>query len=174
MRTPASPQASQARTLAAGGGAEHAGDFDHSLPNRLGPRPEGSENQDMAVVDAEDVTPGSARVYQRRRHARVTVNGSVRLVADTSSGIVTLKGTIIDLSVSGCAIRIYGRLEPNKEARLELQVGGDRVWVPGQVVWTRTRDRAWTVGIRFERLVPEKQSLITRLVAERSRHANAG
>jgi c-di-GMP-binding flagellar brake protein YcgR len=126
----------------------------------------------MAVVDAEDVTPGSGRVYQRRRHARVTVKGSVRLVADTSAGVVTLNGTIIDLSVSGCAIRVYGRLEPQREARLELQVGGDRVWVPGQIVWTRTRDRSWVVGVKFERLVPDKQSLITRLVAERSRNGN--
>jgi c-di-GMP-binding flagellar brake protein YcgR len=125
----------------------------------------------MALVNAEDVTPGSDRVYQRRRHARVTVNGSVRLVADTSAGVVTLKGSIIDLSVSGCAIRVYGRLEPRKEARLELQVGGERVWVPGQIVWSRTRERSWVVGVQFERLVPEKQSLITRLVAERSRQA---
>ena len=49
----------------------------------------------------------------------------------------------------------------------------DRVWVPGQIVWTRTRDRAWVVGVQFERLVPEKQALLIRLVAERNRHAAA-
>jgi hypothetical protein len=45
------------------------------------------------------------------------------------------------------------------------------VWVPGQIRWTRTREQGWLVGIEFDRLVPAKQSLITRLVAERRRYA---
>ena len=106
---------------------------------------------------------------QRRRHPRVTVNGKVRMVADTPQGLVTLAGNVIDLSVSGCAIRVYTNLEPEREARLELELGGERVWVPGQIVWTRTRERAWIVGIEFERLVPDKQRLLVRLVAERQR-----
>ena len=111
-------------------------------------------------------------MQQRRKHPRVSVNGRVRIVADTPDGIVTLTGKMVDLSVSGCAIRIYGNLEPRSEARLELEVDGERVWVPGEIVWTRTRDRAWIVGVKFERLVPEKQSVIMRLVGERRRHAS--
>jgi hypothetical protein len=107
------------------------------------------------------------RMFQRRGHPRVNVKGRVRLVADTADGVVTLTGRIIDLSVSGCAIRVYAPLTPNREARLELEVGRERVWVPGQIVWIRIRERAWVVGVKFERLVPEKQSLIMRLVAER-------
>jgi len=43
--------------------------------------------------------------------------------------------------------------------------------VPGHIVWTRTRtrERAWIAGVRFDRLVPEKQSLLIRLVADRQR-----
>jgi c-di-GMP-binding flagellar brake protein YcgR len=108
---------------------------------------------------------------QKRRHPRVAVNGKVRLVADTPDGLVTLSGQLVDLSVSGCAIRVYAPLEPRGEARLELAVDGRQVWVPGHVVWTRTRirERAWIAGVRFDRLVPEKQSLLIRLVADRQR-----
>jgi len=93
------------------------------------------------------------------------------MVADTSDGLVTLSGNVIDLSISGCAIRVYTRLEPEHEARLELALDGERVWVPGHIMWTRSHERAWTVGIRFDQLVPAKQSLITRLVAERRRNS---
>jgi len=113
----------------------------------------------------------SQLLQQRRRHTRVAVNGRVRIVADTPEGVVTLTGKMVDLSVSGCAIRVYGNLEPQREARLELEVDGQRIWVPGQIVWTRTRDRAWTVGVKFDRLQPDKQSVIIRLVGERRRHA---
>ena len=114
------------------------------------------------------VKPGNS-LLQRRRHPRVSVNGKVRLVADTPEGLVTLAGNVIDLSVSGCAIRVHAPLDTGREARLELELDGERVWVPGQIVWTRTRERAWIVGVEFERLVPDKQRLLVRLVAERRR-----
>lgn len=106
---------------------------------------------------------------QRRRHARVTVKGTTRLIADTPDGMVTLSGSVIDLSISGCAIKVHARLEPDYEARLELSLDGERVWVPGHIVWTRTREHGWMVGLRFDRLVPAKADLIRRLVAERQR-----
>jgi hypothetical protein len=123
----------------------------------------------VAALASEGISSiGSDRATrQQRRHPRVPVAGKVRIVADTPEGVVTLTGNVIDLSVSGCAIRVYGRLEPDCEARLELEVDGERVWVPAHIVWTRSRERAWVVGMRFERLVPQKQSHILRLVAER-------
>ena len=110
-------------------------------------------------------------LQQRRRHPRVQVNGKVRLVADTAEGLVTLSGHVVDLSISGCAIRVHAPLESDRESRLELTLGGESVWVPGHVVWTRRADRAWMVGVRFDRLVPDKQSMIMRVVAERRRNA---
>jgi len=115
--------------------------------------------------------PAPGRLFQRRRHPRVPVKGSVRLVADTSQGVVTLTGTIVDLSISGCAIRMHAPLEPKREGRLELTLDNERIWVPVHIVWTKTRERAWLVGVRFDRLVPEKQSIVTRLVAARRRHS---
>jgi hypothetical protein len=128
----------------------------------LSPAARPSENPKMGALatDGHDLS-----AEQRRRHPRVTVNGKVRLVADTPDGLVTLTGSLIDLSVSGCAIRVHARLEPRGEARLELAVDGRQVWLPGHIVWTRTRERAWIAGVRFDRLVPEKQSLLMQLVA---------
>jgi hypothetical protein len=108
---------------------------------------------------------------QRRRHPRVAVAGKVRLVADTSEGLVTMSGQVTDLSLGGCAIHVYTRLEAGHEARLELALDGERVWVPGHIAWTRTGGQGWVVGIKFDKLVPQKQSLIMRLVAERRRYA---
>jgi hypothetical protein len=122
----------------------------------------------MAEQLATWVGTGSRSLQQRRRHPRVCVAGKVRLVADTPEGLVTLTGNVIDLSVSGCAIRVHARLEPHGEARLELDVHGRRVWLPGHIVWTRTRERAWIAGVRFDRLVPDKQALLMKLVAERT------
>ena len=113
-------------------------------------------------------TSAVGRLYQQRRmHARVTVKGSTRLVADTSGGMVTLRGSVVDLSVSGCAIKVHAPLEPGYEARLELSLDGARLWVPGHIVWTRMREKGWMVGVRFDHLVPDKEALIRRLVAER-------
>jgi hypothetical protein len=108
---------------------------------------------------------------QRRQHARVPVKGTTRLIADTPDGMVTLSGSVIDLSVSGCAIKVHVRLDPGYEARLEFSLDGERVWVPGHIVWTRTREQGWMVGLRFDRLVPAKANLIHRLVVERQRRA---
>lgn len=88
-------------------------------------------------------------------------------MADSADGLMTVAGNVIDLSVSGCAIRVYTKLEPKREARLELELDGKRVWVPGQIVWTRMRENAWMVGVRFDNLVPAKQSHIMKLVAQR-------
>jgi c-di-GMP-binding flagellar brake protein YcgR len=109
---------------------------------------------------------------QQRRHPRVSVNGKLRMVADTPDGLVTLTGTLVDLSVGGCAVRVFTSLDTQREARLELELNRERIWVPGQIVWTRMSERSWVVGVEFDRLVPAKQRLLIRLVAERRRAAS--
>ncbi len=111
---------------------------------------------------------GTRRVFlQRRRHARVSVAGKVRLLADTEKGLITLGGTVVDLSVSGCAIRVHTVLDVGREARLELEVDGKAVWLPGRIMWKRAVDKAWMVGVQFEALVPEKQAHVMKVVARR-------
>jgi c-di-GMP-binding flagellar brake protein YcgR len=117
------------------------------------------------------VTTVGRGVRQRRRHPRVAVAGKIRMVADTSQGLVTLSGTVTDLSISGCALIVYTRLEPHHEARIELALDGERLWVPGEIRWTRKREQGWLVGVEFDGLIPAKQSLITRLVAGRRRYS---
>jgi c-di-GMP-binding flagellar brake protein YcgR len=141
-----------------------------STLNRVARGPDDGDMAEQAIVANSGVTATGRAVSQRRRHPRVNVKGGVRLVADTSHGIVTVSGRVVDLSVSGCAMRVFTRLEPEREARLELTVDGERVWVPGHIVWIRVREGAWMVGVKFDQLVPKKQSLITRLVAERRSH----
>jgi c-di-GMP-binding flagellar brake protein YcgR len=109
----------------------------------------------------------SSSTHQRRGHLRVSVAGKVRLIADSSDGLVTLSGNVIDLSVSGCAIRVHSKLERDCQTRLELSVDRKSVWFPGHIVWTRQSDKAWIVGIRFDHLVPEKQSHLMKVVARR-------
>src|SRR5437868_4581617 len=84
---------------------------------------------------------GTRRAFlQRRRHPRVSVAGKVRLLADTEHGLITLAGTVVDLSVGGCAIRVHNPLDVGREARLELELDGDSIWVPGRVMWKRGVD----------------------------------
>jgi len=123
-----------------------------------------------SATEDEVMSSNRALGLQRRRHPRVQVTGTTRLVADTPQGMVTLRGNVVDLSVSGCAIRVHAPLEKDHEARLEIAVDGEPVWLPGRIMWTRTRDQAWLVGVQFEKLVPHKQSLLIRLVAERQRN----
>jgi hypothetical protein len=108
----------------------------------------------------------------RRRHPRVSVAGNVLVVSDMPEGIVTVTGTLVDASVSGCAIRVYARLDAHREVRIRLDRQGEQVWVPGRIIWTRTRERCWIAGVRFERLTPEKQAFLLRLLAPRSRRAS--
>jgi c-di-GMP-binding flagellar brake protein YcgR len=141
-----------------------------STLNRRERRPDDQDMAEKATVADKGITATGRAIAQRRRHPRVNVKGGVRLVADTCDGLVTVTGRVVDLSISGCAMRVFTQLEPDREARIELTIDGERVWVPGHIVWIRIRDGAWTVGVKFDRLVPEKQSLVTRLVAERRAH----
>ncbi len=81
------------------------------------------------MAEQPDATTSATQrsMRQRRRHTRVAVSGKVRLVADSPNGLVTLAGSIIDLSLSGCAIKVFAPLTPAVEARLELTLDGRRI-----------------------------------------------
>lgn len=166
------PRRDEGLTRRTARGGDVAGDIDHPRPAPLNARTGRPDHVSMAEPAAqrtEVVAAADRGSRQRRRHPRVAVAGKVRLVADTPEGLVTLSGTLADLSLSGCAMRVYAPLEPGREARLELSIDGRQVWVSGTLVWTRTRDRAWVVGVRFEKLRPEKQSVLMRVIADRRR-----
>jgi hypothetical protein len=99
----------------------------------------------------------------RRKHERITLGGSVRLMVDTSDGLRTACGQIIDLSTGGCAIRVHRIIE----AELAGRVAGKEIWLPVITRWIRADSRGWTVGCAFDRLTPDKQRLIGALLFER-------
>jgi c-di-GMP-binding flagellar brake protein YcgR len=102
---------------------------------------------------------------QRRRHPRVSVCARLRLVAqDDNMRVAHLRGHILDLSAGGCAARVHAHLEPGLALRLELEIDGESMWIPGRVMWSRTRDGAWMVGVRFEHIAPEHQAVLLRYV----------
>ena len=103
----------------------------------------------------------------RRRHERIRLGGSVRLMLDTSDGLRTACGQIVDLSVGGCAIRVHRIIETDLAGRVQVDVAGKSMWLPVITRWVRADSRGWTVGCAFDRLTPEKQQLISALLRER-------
>ena len=116
------------------------------------------------LVDAERA---SASAANRRRHVRVPFTGRVNLMLETGNGLATLGGYIIDISVSGCALRLYAPAPAHVAGRVQVSIGGRDVWLPIVTRWARSDTRGWTVGAEFDRPTPEKQELIARFVRQR-------
>ncbi len=107
------------------------------------------------------------RGRNRRHHRRIEMCGSVRLVIDTPSGLVTTAGWLIDLSQGGCAVRITRPVDADHAARIQIEVAGLSVWFPVVVRWARSGSRGWTVGCEFDRPTPEKRDVLRRLIWSR-------
>jgi c-di-GMP-binding flagellar brake protein YcgR len=104
-------------------------------------------------------------VRQRRRHPRVSLCTRFRLIAGENTHIARLNGHVLDLSAGGCAARVHAHLEPGIAVRVELEIDGDPVWLPGRIMWTKTRANAWLVGVRFEHVAPAQAELLRTYVA---------
>src|SRR5207244_13225253 len=59
-------------------------------------RPDAHDMAEQARGRTGVATTVGRTVQQRRRHPRVAVAGKIRMVADTSQGLVTLSGTVTD------------------------------------------------------------------------------
>ena len=101
---------------------------------------------------------------RRRRHERVPIAGEVRLLIDSSSGLLTVGGRIVDISEGGCALQLYTRLDDGATGRVEVMIGATTVWLPIVIRWTRSDSRSWFVGAEFDRPTPEKRIVIRRLI----------
>jgi hypothetical protein len=97
------------------------------------------------------------------------VGGIVRVLIDTSDGLVTASGEVIDLSEGGCAVRIHRQVEPHLPGRVKVEVAGRTLWLPILTRWVRADSRGWLVGCAFDRPTPEKQHAIRALIADRRR-----
>ncbi len=116
------------------------------------------------LVDAHG---SAASAGNRRRHVRVPFTGRVNLMLETGSGLATLCGYIIDISVSGCALRLYSPVHAHVAGRVQVSIGGRDVWLPIVTKWARSGTRGWTVGAEFDRPTAEKQELLRRFVRQR-------
>ncbi len=105
----------------------------------------------------------------RRQQERVRLGGSVRLLIDTTDGVRTAAGQIIDLSNGGCAIRIHRKVEAELPGRVHIEVAGKAIWLPVITRWVRVDSHGWLVGCAFDRVTAEKQRAISALLLERRR-----
>jgi hypothetical protein len=103
----------------------------------------------------------------KRKYERVPVAGGVRMMVDSSAGLHVATGRLVDLSEGGCAVFLKNRVEPKVAARIQVQVGGEEMWLPVVTCWARCGARGWTIGCSFDRPTPEKQRAIRALVWER-------
>jgi PilZ domain-containing protein len=93
--------------------------------------------------------------------------GKVRLILETRNGLQALSGYVLDLSASGCALRLHAQVEPNLAGRIQISIGDREIWLPIVTRWARQDSRGWTVGAEFDRPTTEKQELVRRLVWQR-------
>jgi hypothetical protein len=103
----------------------------------------------------------------QRKYERIRVVGAVRMMVDTSDGLRTIAGHLIDLSEGGCAIRSEIRIAERLSGRVQVEVGGVQLWLPIVTCWARGDARGWTIGCSFDRPTDEKQRAIRALVWER-------
>jgi hypothetical protein len=101
-----------------------------------------------------------------RRHARVRLGGTARLLFDQHDTMVSAMGVLVDLSEGGCQLRFAQRIEPHLAARVRLDLAGNSLWLPVVTRWARRARDGWTVGCAFDGLTPQKTELIRTLLME--------
>src|SRR5438128_570904 len=104
---------------------------------------------------------------QRRRHERVGFVSDVVVLLDNRHGLITTRGHILDLSLSGCRLHVHREPHPGDAGRVELTVVRTRAWLPIVVRWRVISRGGWVFGAEFDRPTPEKQALIRRAVTQR-------
>src|SRR5260221_8476481 len=103
----------------------------------------------------------------RLRQARSPVEGTLRLLMTSGSGLLVGFGEITDVSAGGCAIRASNRmLEPNLHGCIEVMIAGELVSLPVVTRWVRPEPDALVVGCIFDGLTSHKHRALSALLAE--------
>jgi PilZ domain len=103
------------------------------------------------------------------QNERMRLAGSVRLMIDTSGGLRTACGQIVDLSAGGCAIRVHRSIDCDLAGRVRIEIAGNATWLPVITRSVREDSRGWTVDCTFDRLTPDKARVISALLSDRRR-----
>jgi hypothetical protein len=102
-----------------------------------------------------------------RREERAPVTGTLRLMVKTGAGYVVAAGEIVDLSASGCGVRVGRRkLETNLRGRIEVAIAGRSLSLPVVTRWVRIEGDSVIVGCRFFELTLQEQRAIHQLILE--------
>jgi hypothetical protein len=105
--------------------------------------------------------------HSRRKHERIRVASSVRIMIDGPDGLRTATGHLVDLSEGGCAISTQTRIAEHVAGRLQVELDGKLLWLPVVTCWVRCDAHGWTAGCAFDRPTEEKQRAIRALVWDR-------
>jgi hypothetical protein len=81
--------------------------------------------------------------------------------------IPTLLGYVLEISVSGCALRLHARIDANLAGRVQLLISGQDVWLPIVARWARQDLCGRAVGAEFDRPTREKRELVRRFICSR-------
>jgi len=105
----------------------------------------------------------------RRRQERIPIKGTLRLLVKSSSGFLVGRGEIVDLSASGCAMRVDNRaLEAGLSGRLEVSIEGVSLSLPIVTRWVSAELDGLIVGSVFDNLTAENHREVRALLRERS------
>jgi len=120
----------------------------------------------MRIV-RRDTTEGSDRRNAPR--LRVALTATLTTHTDPRSGVC--EANIIDLSTSGCALRITTPLPIGSPVTLDLTLTHSTIRLAGKVVrtWTTDRPIAPHAGIQFEPMAPPTARLVNRYLADQLR-----
>jgi hypothetical protein len=105
--------------------------------------------------------------FHRTRPARHPIEGTLRLMMKSGSGLLIGFGKITNISAEGCAIRVNNRtLEPNLHGRIELTIAGELVALPVMSRWVRAEPDGFVVGCTFDGLTSDNQRWLNALLAQ--------
>ena len=106
--------------------------------------------------------------HERRKHPRLRCKGSAELRFLEQN--VRLRGVIVDLSMSGCAVDCDRALPRLKDAQVEvcLTIDGSRLLLGGVI--RNTRRHELRAGVEFVDVTPRKADQIQLMVRELVKH----
>jgi hypothetical protein len=102
-----------------------------------------------------------------RRHERVQLEGTLRLLVESDRGFLFGAGEIVDLSPAGCAIRVRNAaIEAGLSGRIDVAIAGVSLSLPIVTRWVRPDQKEWIVGCAFDDLSTENQRAVHELLSE--------
>ena len=120
-------------------------------------------------LDLDDDIADDVDEVDDRRSVRVNVPFSARVISNDPPGSTKITGHLVNLSVDGAALRVYGMLKPRASLRLNIDVGRIPLVVSARAVWTRTLRHGPIVGVAFDELDDGQRAAIAALLTRKDK-----